>query len=64
VAGAGRVLPSVVVFRLRSMRPANVNQRLEHLLDRNATALTDGAIFTVTELRVRWRKLPFDAEEG
>lgn len=63
VAGAGRVLPSVVVFRLRSMRPSNVNQRLEHVLDRHAETLRDGAIFTVTEVRVRWRTLPFDADE-
>lgn len=63
VAGAGTTLPSVVIFRLRSMRPANVNRRLEHLLDQHAQVLQEGAIFSVSETRIRWRTLPLDAAD-
>lgn len=63
VAGGGRALPSVVVFRLRSMRPSHVNRRLKHVMDRHAQVLQDGAIFSVTETRIRWRRLPFDADD-
>jgi predicted nuclease of predicted toxin-antitoxin system len=63
VAGAGMALPSVVIFRLRNMRPINVNRRLEHLLERHAGALQEGAIFSVSEARIRWRTLPFDADD-
>ncbi len=55
-------LPSVVIFRLRSMRPVNVNRRLEHLLERQAQVLREGAIFSVSEARIRWRTLPFEAD--
>ena len=63
IAGAGLALPSVVVFRLRSMRPIYVNQRLEHVLERHAQVLQKGAIFSVSETRIRWRALPFDADD-
>lgn len=63
VAGGGMTLPSVVIFRLRSMRPVNVNRRLEHLLERHARVLQEGAIFSVSEARIRWRTLPFDTDD-
>ena len=63
VAGAGMSLPSVVIFRLRSMRPVNVNRRLEHLLERHAGVLQEGAIFSVSEAQIRWRTLPFDTDD-
>jgi predicted nuclease of predicted toxin-antitoxin system len=63
VAGGGLALPSVVVFRLRSMRPTHVNQRLKRLMDRHEQVLQEGAVFSVTETRIRWRRLPFDADD-
>ncbi len=63
VAGAGMALPSVVIFRLRSMRPTNVNRRLEDLLERHAQVLREGAIFSVSEVQIRWRTLPFEAND-
>ena len=60
VAASGGEVPSVVVFRLRDMRPASVNKQLRLLLDRHLKELEKGAIFSVTEGRIRWRALPFD----
>lgn len=62
VAASHGDVPSVVVFRLRDMRPANVNARLRQLLDRHRSVLEDGAIFSVTEGRFRWRSFPFDQD--
>lgn len=56
-AGSER-LPSVVIFRLRDMRPDNVNRHLELLLDNHSDALEAGVIVTITEGRIRIRRLP------
>ncbi|NBC17479.1 MAG: hypothetical protein GVY18_09230 [Bacteroidetes bacterium] len=58
MAASGAFLPSVIVFRLRDMRPANVNRHLEAVLHEHAEALRDGAIISVTEGRSRVRMLP------
>lgn len=58
LAAAGAKLPSVVIFRLRSMRPANVNQHLQALLERHSQALQEGTLISVTEGRYRLRSLP------
>lgn len=42
LAAAGAKLPSVVIFRLRSMRPANVNQHFQAILERHSQALQEG----------------------
>jgi len=62
VAASGGEVPSVVVFRLRDMRPASVNEHLRLLLDRHPKELAGGAIFSVTEGRIRWRPLPFNRD--
>jgi hypothetical protein len=51
-------LPSVVVFRLRNMRPDNVERYLEMVLSCHATALEQGAVVSVAETRIRVRPLP------
>jgi predicted nuclease of predicted toxin-antitoxin system len=51
-------LPSVIIFRLTDMRPATVNQHLALILDQHAAALREGAILSVTEGRIRVRRLP------
>ena len=58
VALSGAELPSVVIFRLRNMRPNNVNRYLEVLVTEHETALNQGAIFSVSEGRIRVRMLP------
>jgi predicted nuclease of predicted toxin-antitoxin system len=62
VAASGGEVPSVVVFRLRDMRPASVNEHLKRVLERHPEELESGAIFSVTEGRIRWRSLPFDRD--
>ena len=57
VAASGASLPSVIIFRLRDMRPANVNRHLEIVL-RDEEALECGVIVSITEGRMRLRRLP------
>jgi len=56
-------LPSVVIFRLRNMRPDNVNKYLEKIITEYAELLQKGAIITVSEGRLRVRNLPLRFNE-
>ena len=58
LAVSGWRLPSVVIFRLRNMRPENVNRYLDRVIADHAAALDRGTVVTVTEGRVRVRPLP------
>ena len=58
VAASGAILPSVITFRLRSMRPANINRYLYSIIDGYCDDLETGAIISVTEGLVRVRSLP------
>jgi predicted nuclease of predicted toxin-antitoxin system len=58
VAASGANLPSVVVFRLRDMRPGGVNQYLREVVAHHADALDEGAVISVDEGHVRVRPLP------
>ena len=60
VALSGAELPSVVIFRLQDMRPDNVNHYLEILVREHQTALNQGAIFSISEGRIRVRMLPIE----
>lgn len=51
-------LPSVVIFRLANMRPSNVIAHLRLALARHNEVLTSGAILSVSERRIRVRRLP------
>jgi predicted nuclease of predicted toxin-antitoxin system len=62
VAASQDDLPSVVVFRLRNMRPENVNRHIHILLDSYRSALASGAIFSVREGQIRWRSIPLEAD--
>jgi len=53
-------LPSVVTFRLRNMRPTNVNLHLQAILEQHREALESGALVTVTEGHIRVRRLPIE----
>ena len=58
VAASGGSLPSVVIFRLRNMRPDAVHQALRQVLMRYSVELAQGVILSVSEGQVRLRVLP------
>jgi predicted nuclease of predicted toxin-antitoxin system len=60
LAASGETLPTVVVFRLRSMVPDNVNRHIGMLLAQHLTALEQGAIVSVAEDHIRVRRLPIE----
>jgi len=60
LAASGESLPSVVIFRLRSMVPQNVNRHIEMLLKQYAGELEQGVIVSVAEDHIRVRRLPID----
>lgn len=58
LAASGTQLPSVIVFRLRNMRPEQVNRYLHYPITHHREALGHGAIVTIAEASVRVRHLP------
>jgi predicted nuclease of predicted toxin-antitoxin system len=58
MAASGALLPSVIIFRLPDMRPANVTRHLLAIIAQHSAALEQGAILSVSERRVRVRRLP------
>ncbi len=52
------ISPSVVIFRLKNMRAQNVIQHLFSIINQQAEALNQGAVLSVTEQKVRIRRLP------
>jgi predicted nuclease of predicted toxin-antitoxin system len=58
LAASGAALPSVVIFRLRNMRPEPVLARLLAVVSEHATDLEAGAVLSVTESLIRKRSLP------
>ena len=58
MAAAGALSPSVIIFRLRNMRPESVNRYLQKVLDRFGEELDKGVIITVSEGNIRLRDLP------
>jgi len=61
LAISGGEIPSVVIFRQRNMRPLSVNHYLRILITEHQTSMEQGAIFSVTEGRIRVRTLPIEA---
>ena len=61
IAASGARLPTIVVFRLRNMRPERVNRYLDGILNQHGEALKQGAIISVTEGQIRVRLLPIMA---
>ena len=62
MAASGGMLPSVVVFRLRNMRPDRVNYYLERIVSQHRSLLDQGAIIVVTDGQVRARILPIETK--
>ena len=63
IAMSGARLPSIVVFRLRNMRPEMVSRYLQGIIDQHGESLEKGAIISVTEGQVRVRLLPLRTSE-
>ncbi|RLC58313.1 MAG: hypothetical protein DRI79_09625 [Chloroflexi bacterium] len=63
LAASGAELPSVVIFRLRDMRPGMVNRYLWEVIRRYGEMLEEGAIVSVREGQIRVRGLPIQAKE-
>lgn len=55
---SGEKLPSVVIFRLRNMRPERVNHYLKQIVVGYRDALEKGCVISVTENQIRIRLLP------
>ena len=51
-------LPSVITFRLKDMRPTQVNHYLNEALDHFATDLQSGALVSIGDNGIRMRRLP------
>lgn len=60
LAASKAQLPSVIIFRLQNMRPARVNSTLAAVLAEHADVLTAGVVISVTEGRLRVRRLPIE----
>jgi len=58
LAASGNALPSVIIFRLRNMRPGNVSYFLQIIIDQHRMALESGVIISVNERQARVRVLP------
>ena len=58
LALSGQRSGSVVLFRLSSARPEQVIDRLRHVIAEVDAALSEGAIVTAEETRLRVRRLP------
>jgi predicted nuclease of predicted toxin-antitoxin system len=63
MAASGAQLPSVVIFRLRNMRPERVNRHLKEIVSQHRYSLDEGAILSVTEDQIRIRLLPIRTSE-
>lgn len=58
LAASRMQLPSVIIFRLRNMRPERVEHYLKEIIIQHGDELEKGAIISVTEGQVRIRALP------
>ena len=61
LAAGAASLPSVILFRLRNMRPERVVARLRAVITAHAADLEAGVVISVSELQIRMRHLPLDA---
>jgi predicted nuclease of predicted toxin-antitoxin system len=60
MAASGAELPSVVIFRLRDMRPERVNAYLGAVVADYQEVLERGVIVSVSEGQIRLRSLPVE----
>jgi predicted nuclease of predicted toxin-antitoxin system len=58
IAASEASTPSIVIFRLRNMRPTQVNRYLHGVLSQHQSVLEQGAVVSVSEGQIRIRTLP------
>jgi predicted nuclease of predicted toxin-antitoxin system len=58
MAAGGQTLPTVIIFRLKDMRPDNVNWYLREILGKHSQDLESGAMLSISENLIRVRHLP------
>jgi predicted nuclease of predicted toxin-antitoxin system len=63
MAASGAALPSVVIFRLRNMRPERVNGYLGKVVTEHQEMLEQGVIMSVSEKQIRLRNLPIQVRK-
>ncbi|MCC7291243.1 MAG: DUF5615 family PIN-like protein [Phycisphaerales bacterium] len=63
IAVSGQSSPSLVLLRLGSTRVEFVNAMLQRVLPQITQAVEIGSIVTVSDRRIRTRRLPLDLEE-
>jgi predicted nuclease of predicted toxin-antitoxin system len=63
IAASAARLPSIVIFRLRNMRPEMVNDYLHTVTTDHRAALEQGAVVSVSERQIRVRLLPIEADQ-
>ena len=61
IAASEASTPSIVIFRLRNMRPTQVNRYLHGVLSQHESVLEHGAVVSVSEGQIRIRTLPIIA---
>ena len=62
MAASGASLPSVVIFRLRNMKPDRVDRYLDEIIGQHQEVLEKGAIVSAAEGQIRVRVLPIEDE--
>ncbi len=58
MAFSGGTSPSIIIFRLKDMRPDKVNKYLRKIITDHSDSIEQGAVLSVTERQVRVRTLP------
>ena len=58
MAASGADTPTVITFRLSNMTPDNVNRYLDEVIHRHGDQFSDGVMISITDKRVRVRRLP------
>lgn len=64
LAASADILPSVIIFRLKTPTPAITTKRLLAALSEFESALVTGAILTVEDKRYRLRRLPIEPTDS
>lgn len=60
IAASAAQLPTVIIFRLRNMRPESLNRHMALIFEKHENLLEAGFILSVTEGQIRARALPLE----
>lgn len=62
LAFSGEKTPSVIILRLRDLRPDEIVSRLDSVWKEIENPLKDGAIVSLSDISLRIRRLPIETE--